>query len=232
MSNTAVPAFLRIPREIRDQIYGHLLTHPGGFEILLGKYSKHEKSSLEPKLLLVNRQVSYEASSILYGRNRFHFNYHLSQVTRFLHTFRPSIVAMFRDLHIGYADMNLVVKGVQNPEYEEATEASEEAPKAWEEFCALGSGMHMGILTIDPVDDIEVWIKVVQHFLEQANVEELRIPNPEFYGSRRPSMTALLSAGIGEYKLVREDKEVVGDHRRMMIFLKAQKSDRDNAYSR
>ncbi len=139
---------------------------------------------------------------------------------------------MFRDLHIGYADMNLVVKGVQNPEYEEATEASEEAPKAWEEFCALGSGMHMGILTIDPVDDIEVWIKVVQHFLEQANVEELRIPNPEFYGSRRPSMTALLSAGIGEYKLVREDKEVVGDHRRMMIFLKPQKSDRDNAYSR
>lgn len=75
---TAFP-FLRLPRELRDEVYQYLLIPESPlvlrqrYKILytLGSYVRVESISrgLEAKILFVSRQIHQEAKKVLYGRN-------------------------------------------------------------------------------------------------------------------------------------------------------------------
>ncbi len=63
METSQLPGFLRIPREVRNQIYGYLLK------------PRHSQTAFQltfpPSVLLINHQIHNEASEALYSSNEF-----------------------------------------------------------------------------------------------------------------------------------------------------------------
>ncbi|MCJ1257600.1 hypothetical protein MMC24_005426 [Lignoscripta atroalba] len=119
-------SFLRLPREIRDQILGYLLVYPmvrtSGTK---GLYSRFESvgcesgrfvyalrypvmdkfPAIDPAVLSVNKQLRDEGYPILYGRNVFIFlvAFSGSRVLSFLEDLQPSTRKLLRHVHIdGY----------------------------------------------------------------------------------------------------------------------------------
>ncbi|KAB5563179.1 hypothetical protein GE09DRAFT_1187774 [Coniochaeta sp. 2T2.1] len=69
----ASSAFFRLPLEVRDKIYGHLLTAPTPITVLRGWtqcYVRY-RGGLEPNILLACRQTYEEGIRILYSSNTF-----------------------------------------------------------------------------------------------------------------------------------------------------------------
>lgn len=64
--------FLRLPREIRDQIYLYALVCTGHVN-LMPRHREHPKPPI-PGICLLNRQISVEANKILYSRNTIIFS--------------------------------------------------------------------------------------------------------------------------------------------------------------
>ncbi|MCJ1247336.1 hypothetical protein MMC30_004550 [Trapelia coarctata] len=58
-------AFMQLPRELRDEIYRHLLTTPFTFYFPVQEYR------MSPAILTANKQISTEAKEILYKENNF-----------------------------------------------------------------------------------------------------------------------------------------------------------------
>ena len=67
--------FFRLPRELRDKIYGHLLHAPGPITVLkawtqcYGRY----RGGIEPAILCVNKQTAAEGAEVLYSTNTFSY---------------------------------------------------------------------------------------------------------------------------------------------------------------
>lgn len=67
--------FFRLPRELRDKIYGHLLHAPGPITVLkawtqcYGRY----RGGIEPAILCVNKQAAAEGTKVLYSTNTFSY---------------------------------------------------------------------------------------------------------------------------------------------------------------
>jgi hypothetical protein len=79
-----LPAFLRLPLEIREQIYIYLLAPDtdsrlrvqvcnGWTEPLLGRAHRQLRSQLHPAIMRVNSQIADECIQVLYGRNEFEY---------------------------------------------------------------------------------------------------------------------------------------------------------------
>ena len=62
--------FLSLPRELRDQIYEHLVVHREPIDPWVD-YNRRYK--LTPGLLRANETIHHEASLLLYTQNRFDF---------------------------------------------------------------------------------------------------------------------------------------------------------------
>lgn len=96
--------FLSLPLEIRRQIYSHLLLAPPTHPILWPSApSTKPQRTIHPSILLANRQINHEATSLLYTHNRFSFH-HPSDCNIFSHIFAQpfahhlsSIVFRMRD---------------------------------------------------------------------------------------------------------------------------------------
>ncbi|KAL1863076.1 hypothetical protein VTK73DRAFT_6478 [Phialemonium thermophilum] len=73
--NGETPFFDRLPREVRDRIYGYLLTMPTPiivFNAWTQGYSRHRKG-MDPTILCVCRQAAAEGAEVLYSTNTFSY---------------------------------------------------------------------------------------------------------------------------------------------------------------
>lgn len=65
------PLFAKLPPEVREQIYTHLLTYPGVLLCVTSGGLPTPYYNLHPSILPTCRRLALEALPILYGRNRF-----------------------------------------------------------------------------------------------------------------------------------------------------------------
>ncbi|CAM1508379.1 Fc.00g052270.m01.CDS01 [Cosmosporella sp. VM-42] len=70
-----LPAFLRIPMEVREEIYRNLLVAAKPVLVRAGwtRIYEREKPCLDTSILRVNKQINQEAVRILYSENTFHY---------------------------------------------------------------------------------------------------------------------------------------------------------------
>jgi hypothetical protein len=92
----SVPAFLRLPQEIRDYIYEMLVTTPWTFDYVEGvnAYCMYRPIfDQSPAILLVNKQILAEARRIFYTKNEF-------IVVRLLGSRAQSMVQYVKTIHV------------------------------------------------------------------------------------------------------------------------------------
>ena len=77
----SLPGLLRIPGEIRNQIWSYCLNFTDRAHVTVRlterntfKAPKHETKGVEAALLTVNKQIYMEARAVLYSENKFHIN--------------------------------------------------------------------------------------------------------------------------------------------------------------
>ncbi|GME26046.1 uncharacterized protein LTHEOB_7308 [Neofusicoccum parvum] len=68
---TTSPLFSKLPPEVREQIWSHLLTHHGVILCITSGGLPTPSYNLHPALLATSRRLCLEAAPLLYGRNRF-----------------------------------------------------------------------------------------------------------------------------------------------------------------
>ena len=171
MSAVSLPPFLRLPLELRIQIYLYLLISPDpqlrlldedgdikcndvseGLKVcrLYGSRPPYAPFYFTPALLSVNRQIHAEATHVLYSNHIFEFDHPVDTVIAFLKRWSPSTRALVRDIWIRECDL-LLRRRVDflTPRYE-----------TWLEFCHLLSDpdypVQLQQLTLEPQVK-EVW---------------------------------------------------------------------------
>ncbi|KAI9814811.1 MAG: hypothetical protein M1827_003077 [Pycnora praestabilis] len=128
MSEPSASPFLRLPLELRDEVYRLLLIRDWGIHIE-GDPARNKKPfycanndvKLTTALTLANRQIGKEASRILYSENIFSFLGHLSCIVAAVKSLLPHTLVLLRKVQFQwYVD-----------------KLDEQAERFWRELCGF-----------------------------------------------------------------------------------------------
>ena len=101
--------FFSLPRELRDRIYELVLLHQGLIDPWFD-YDRRQKLTLE--LLLVNKTIHRETSSLFYAQNRFDFTMGTPEnVASFLGKIGRSNTDYIRHICVGFPEFRYLDPG-------------------------------------------------------------------------------------------------------------------------